>query len=189
MPLKTLVKVGSITNLSDARYCAGMGVDLLGFRVIANTENHIEPDLYQQIRGWVSGPKFVAEFYGINESTDVEAILSSFVPDYVELTFQEYLRFKNKFRSPFIVKVTEADSVNPGVIENVAYWVVDSSSSQPSLVQTGRPVLLKLRQDHVIDEVLLSKDFAGISLDGSAELRPGFKDYGDLAEILEKLED
>ena len=29
MPLKTFVKVGNITNLSDARYCAGMGVDML----------------------------------------------------------------------------------------------------------------------------------------------------------------
>ena len=31
--LKTQVKVSSITNLSDARYCAGMGVDLLGFPI------------------------------------------------------------------------------------------------------------------------------------------------------------
>ena len=29
--LKTLVKVGEINNLSDARYSAGMGVELLGF--------------------------------------------------------------------------------------------------------------------------------------------------------------
>jgi phosphoribosylanthranilate isomerase len=34
MPLKTFVKVGCITNLSDARYCAGMGVDMLGFRAV-----------------------------------------------------------------------------------------------------------------------------------------------------------
>ncbi len=31
MALKTIVKVGNITNLSDARYCAVMGVDMLGF--------------------------------------------------------------------------------------------------------------------------------------------------------------
>ena len=29
--LKTLVKVSGIENLSDARYCAGMGVEFLGF--------------------------------------------------------------------------------------------------------------------------------------------------------------
>ena len=29
--LKTLIKVSNINNLSDARYCAGMGVEMLGF--------------------------------------------------------------------------------------------------------------------------------------------------------------
>jgi phosphoribosylanthranilate isomerase len=88
MPLKTLVKVGCITNLSDARYCAGMGVDLLGFRVIAGSEHHIDHTLFQQIRGWLSGPKIVAECYGISEKTNITEIISQFAPDYIELNLQ-----------------------------------------------------------------------------------------------------
>ncbi|MFT7424854.1 MAG: phosphoribosylanthranilate isomerase, partial [Algoriphagus sp.] len=31
MALRTFVKINGITNLTDARYCSGMYVDLLGF--------------------------------------------------------------------------------------------------------------------------------------------------------------
>ena len=48
MPLKTIVKVGSITNLSDARYCAGMGVEMLGFNVVAGHESFIDAKKYQE---------------------------------------------------------------------------------------------------------------------------------------------
>ena len=65
MPLKTFVKVGCITNLSDARYCAGMGVDMLGFRAVESQENYIKPSQFQEIRGWIAGPLVVAEVYGV----------------------------------------------------------------------------------------------------------------------------
>ena len=190
MPLKTLVKVGSITNLSDARYCAGMGVDFLGFRVIEDTENYIEPGLYQQIRGWVSGPKFVAEFYGIKESTNVENILSSFVPDYIELTLNEYLTHKKKFRAQFIVSLGDNEKILLKEIpEDIAFWSVSSLAPDQSIIRTGKPVLYKPHQKNAIDTVLSSGHFSGISLDGSAEERPGYKSYDDLAEILEKLDE
>ena len=44
MSLQTFVKVGEITNLSDARYCAGMGVDLLGFNVVENTPGYVDSE-------------------------------------------------------------------------------------------------------------------------------------------------
>ena len=56
MALKTLVKVGKISNLSDAWYCAGMSVDMLGFTVIASQENYVSPELFREMRGWFYGP-------------------------------------------------------------------------------------------------------------------------------------
>ena len=35
MALNTLTAVTEINNLSDARYCAGMGVDIIGFNLAA----------------------------------------------------------------------------------------------------------------------------------------------------------
>ena len=54
--LITKVKVGQVTNLSEARYCAGMGVDFLSFPIVS-----IDPKTYQEITGWVAGPKFGIE--------------------------------------------------------------------------------------------------------------------------------
>jgi phosphoribosylanthranilate isomerase len=81
MPLKTIVKVGNISNLSDARYCAGMGVDMLGFRVIDGLPGYIAPQAFQEIRGWISGPKVVAEIYGIDRSDKIPHIVENYAPD------------------------------------------------------------------------------------------------------------
>ena len=86
MALKTLVKVGNISNLSDARYCAGMGVDMLGFRVISGQEHYVSPELFKEIRGWFSGPSVVAEAYGIRSGEDLPFIIQNYLPDFIELS-------------------------------------------------------------------------------------------------------
>jgi len=190
MPLKTLVKVGSITNLSDARYCAGMGVDMLGFRVIEGTKDHIDHKLYQQIRGWVSGPKFIAEFYGITEFTEIDEILTNFAPDYIEVTLQEYLDFQRKFSTPFIVKITEVDKIPTNeTFADVAYWLTASLSPMQSIIDTKKPILFEPESNDSVDTALSSQLFSGLSLAGSPEERPGFKNYDELSDILEKLEE
>src|SRR4051812_19134719 len=106
MPLKTVVKVGNISNLSDARYCAGMGVDMLGFRVLEKQENFISPRLFQEIRGWVSGPKVVAEVYGLESPEQLLAIVSNYAPDYFELSLSAYRTFNDHLTLPSLVFIT-----------------------------------------------------------------------------------
>src|SRR5688572_33445133 len=109
MPLKTFVKVGCITNLSDARYCAGMGVDMLGFRVVEGQEDYIKPSQFQEIRGWISGPSVVAEVYGLKSPDDLAPILESFKPDYLEMSLQELSLFST-LPLPFVLAAHEHDS-------------------------------------------------------------------------------
>src|SRR6187402_255425 len=66
MSLKTKVKVGNITNLSDARYCAGMGASWLGFPMKEVDGSLLSPEKFMDITGWVSGPEFVLEAEEIN---------------------------------------------------------------------------------------------------------------------------
>src|SRR5688500_2450084 len=103
MPLKTIVKVSHISNLSDARYCAGMGVDMLGFRVIPGIDHYLAPELYQDIRGWISGPKIIAELYGVTHPAQVEDVITTYAPDYFELSYAEYATFGNLLELPCIV--------------------------------------------------------------------------------------
>jgi phosphoribosylanthranilate isomerase len=183
MPLKTLVKVGNITNLSDARYCAGMGVDMLGFGVIPDQPNHITETLFQQIRGWVSGPKVVAEIYGISNVLDLNGLVQSYAPDYIECDFETYHKMRTDTKLPFIVYLSSKDLIH--VTENhpnVAYWL---TSHDESIITNQIPVLVKITSK---EDLTIVEDYAGVALSGSAEIRPGFKDYEDLAEILEELD-
>ena len=61
MSLKTKVKVGNITNLSDARYCAGMGVDMLGFAIGKADGQGVGATKFKEITDWIAGPEFILE--------------------------------------------------------------------------------------------------------------------------------
>ena len=180
MPLKTVVKVGNISNLSDARYCAGMGVDMLGFRVIEGQDHYISPKLYQEIRGWVSGPKVVAEVYGLANSDQLRSVLENYLPDYIELSEDEFRRFKREISLPCIVKGT------PNGDKQVAYFLLDEGTFHSGKILS--PTLVQISSPLEIDNILKNHDVSGFALNGSPEIRPGYKDYSDLSEILEKLE-
>src|SRR5688572_25693379 len=109
MALKILVKVGSISNLSDARYCSGMSVDLLGFRVVAGQEHYVTPELFKEIRGWFSGPAIVAEAYGIQKGEDIPAIIQNYLPDYIELSLQDLVKIHSP--STTIILSTTFDEI------------------------------------------------------------------------------
>src|SRR5690606_105942 len=112
MPLKILVKAGSITNLSDARYCAGMGVDFLGFQVIEGQPNALSAKAFQEIRGWVTGPQIVAEIYGITDVSQLTSIMEDFRPDYFELGLTELQAVGHSLTIPYMLILNE-DQVLP----------------------------------------------------------------------------
>ena len=89
MALRTFVKVSTISNLSDARYCAGMGVDLLGFCTIEEQDDYMHPARFQEIRGWVTGPKIVAEVYGLKDAGQLQRILDDYKPHYLQMGINE----------------------------------------------------------------------------------------------------
>lgn len=180
MALKTFVKVGCITNLSDARFCAGMGVDMLGFRVVEGQENYIEPAQFQEIRGWISGPSVVAEVYGIRNSADLNLILDNYKPDYIEMGITELLLFTS-IPLPLVLSVSEKD-------------VVAGFSIQPTYLITKKgfkssvPLIVEVDSRNAAENILLHPNTNGIALKGGRELKPGLKDFEVLHEVLELLE-
>ena len=96
MALKTLVKISGVTNLSDARYCAGMGVDMLGFSMDADSPNYVNPEKFTQMRGWVAGVLIVGE----TTSTDtnvIEQLLDAYHPDLLQVDEAAMLPYLSTF--------------------------------------------------------------------------------------------
>jgi len=194
MALKTLVKVGNISNLSDARYCAGMGVDMLGFSVVEGQDHYVSPILFKEIRGWFTGPTVVAEAYGITSNNDLSVISQHYAPDFIELSMTEFKSIKPESGN-YILFITSDDwkKDQSDILLNkkyIAYLLVPADTTSDILQNLSGDfnVIVKVDSTNNIDTLLESGVIKGISLQGGSEEKPGLKNYDQLSEIFEKLE-
>ncbi|MCH7408368.1 phosphoribosylanthranilate isomerase [Belliella sp. DSM 111904] len=205
MALKTFVKISNINNLSDARYCAGMYVDLMGFNLENNHKDFVTPEKYKEITDWISGVAFVAEF----ETTHPDKILET-VKSYPNLTSIE---IKEEFHIKMLVNsgygiiwkinvknlgdlddlIAKADSYknfdvvlhlssdNLNMEDEVLGKIKSLASSCNVLLGFG------INADN-ITETVEQTGVKGICLKGGDEIKPGVRDFDELADILESLE-
>lgn len=205
MALRSFVKISAVTNLSDARYCAGMYVNLIGFDLEENSKNFTSSQKFNEITGWLSGVDFVAEF----ESTHPEKILT-LVQEYNGINFIEtkeeiYLRMLVNSSFGIILKKelsTEEDLDDLiakaqffkdfGVVLHLVSDSLDLDSSIIEKLKTlasSVDVLLGFGiEPDTIGEIIEDTGIKGIALEGGEEIKPGLKDFDRLAEILEVLE-
>lgn len=205
MALRSFVKISAVTNLSDARYCAGMYVNLIGFDLEENSKNFTSSQKFKEITGWLSGIDFVAEF----ESTHPEKILT-LVQEYNGINFIEtkeeiYLRMLVNSSFGIILKKelsTEEDLDDLiakaqffkdfGVVLHLVSDSLDLDSSIIEKLKTlasSVDVLLGFGiEPDTIGEIIEDTGIKGIALEGGEEIKPGLKDFDRLAEILEVLE-
>ncbi|MGB3466085.1 MAG: phosphoribosylanthranilate isomerase [Cyclobacteriaceae bacterium] len=202
MSLQTFVKVGEITNLSDARYCAGMGVDLLGFNVVENTDGFVDPAKFAEITGWVVGVDYCAEIKTHQPPEDLLTSLKNAGITYVESSSEEILNSLEGFKKIYKVIANGADdlitlsevlkdtrtfadfilveSENKEIYESIDQVLIDAVDTPKILKAYG------LSEKSVAN--LNNEVFYGVALKGSEEIKPGYKDFDELAEILEALE-
>lgn len=195
------MKISSVSNLSDARYCAGMGVNQLGFCFDASNSSAVSPELFVEIKNWVAGVQFVGEFEGL--STDEVAQIQQNLPlDYIEITNLELVESVGVLGKPLIFKLElttdgDVEKLPPTLSyldELVEYMVIDSKN--PDLFESinksvsfyhGRVKLIRAF-DVSIESVNSINGFIGIQLMGTEEEQPGLKDYDEVMDILEVLE-
>lgn len=205
MALKSFVKISGINNLSDARYCAGMTVDVLGFSFEPNHPNYIDPNKFTAIAEWLSGVDFCAEFEEANAEEISETLQQYPEVGYLQIRNPDYLPALQLLQKPIILHLSAALLDNgPKLADlmeksssDVAYFLFeeeDEAQEQAAVDEVLRlaehyPILLGfgLTPDNV--QVLLEKGhLKGIALRGGDEIKPGYKDFDDLADILETIE-
>jgi phosphoribosylanthranilate isomerase len=191
MALKCRVKVGSISNLSDARYCAGMGVDLLGFQVNKERADYVSPEKFNEIKGWISGPSLALEVSPITQDNFNE-LLSTYEFEFLETDLQSALEL-NTGNIQLIVKLDEnstRDINQLNSINNLAYLLAPESMLNDIRALNTNHKILVASTGKAENDIKLSsnENTAGLALKGSLESKPGFKDYDHLADVLEALE-
>jgi phosphoribosylanthranilate isomerase len=206
MALITSVIVNGINNLSDARFCAGMGVDRIGFCLDESLPNALSTSEIQEIAGWVAGVKLVGEFTN-TPAEEINQLIESCQLDYVQLNKQYLIDEIQQINRPVIQRARfTKDTIESELIEemhlykdHVAYFFVYSEDYQ-TIDDTNFLFLQDLaRQFKIIIGFGLDKDNVvqvvqdikpiGIGLRGGQEIKPGLKDFDALQEIFDVLEE
>lgn len=199
MSLRYFVHVSSVSNLSDARYCSGMMVDSLGYNLDENSESRISYKTANEISKWVNGVKFVAEFNN-SSSKYINKILDNSFFDAIEIDFKKSISDLKFDPQNIIIKITEPNSIDHKINNYLKSnfpltqtIVVDniSSSSINKLEVLDKRFMIIVNPFDKLENMLkiLDKYKYGILLKGSNEIRPGFKDYDTISDILESIED
>ena len=199
MALKCLVKISSVNNLSDARYTAGMGVELMGFDLNPDSENFVSSEQFQAITSWVSGVKFVGELHRYS-SEYLDEILPQYRLDYIQVT--HLVEPSNLFACPrpLIIKIDHTDKMSiKEVFEKFSphpeWFLIEPNEDMSremldwcSQMAAQYPIILGCNLTPQNIDALVEAGYSGFSLRGGNEIKPGFKDFDELADILEALE-
>ena len=205
MALQTLVKISTVTNLSDARYCAGMGVDMLGFSMDADAPDYVEPATFNNIKAWVAGVQIVGETTATDPEI-IEQLLAAYQPDILQIDEAALIPYLSMFGKPLMLRVdvslltldqlhtlfrTGADGADYILLESGSQLHVDDELKAALRQWAIRyPVLLGTGiSAENVHELLAELPVRGIALRGGTEEQPGNKEFGELMDILEALEE
>lgn len=206
--LTTKVKASQITNLTDARYFAAMGVDWLGFSLDPSAAGHVPPKTMQEMTAWLEGPAIVGEFSMATAQTIRESfeILNL---DFVQLGhFYDADTARALNNIPIIKEIIiehleeipQLNSTLTKLLPYVSFFLIDLSKNGLSIdnqadslqylkrVCKAFPVLLKVT-DHYksINNILETVQPLGISVVGGEEEAVGVKSFDELDELFEVL--
>ncbi|MBN8575895.1 MAG: hypothetical protein J0L66_03090 [Cytophagales bacterium] len=186
MALVTKVKAGKITNLTDARYCAGMGVEWIGFPAAT-----VSAKTFSEITGWLAGPQWVIEL-GSAPWPNLQAYGSP-----VWQCSFDNLAEALSLAGQLIVELPAKDlqAANPHLLSNsnrieaLLLTHVSAGFSFATLQSdfNSFPVLIDLDTCAFELRDLLAWP-NGLQVSGGTEERPGLRDVAALAEVLEQLE-
>lgn len=198
MPIIT-TKVSGINSLTDARYCAGMGVQFLGLPFDESGGGNLDRNAFVSISGWIEGPKWVAEY----EGNDWE-LIKKISEDY-EISFWQIRDFelaKKLNKEGFLVALTlnpeEFQPENP-LWKSIPWQFIQlqaggegKDSETLPMVQffagMGIPILLPVQKMEELNYLRNRFPDAGICLQSGQEERPGWMDLSGLQDVLEAIE-
>jgi phosphoribosylanthranilate isomerase len=202
MALKTKVKINRITNLTDARYCSGMYVDVLGFSLEEDAPHYVSPSQFQEITGWISGAAYAAEFNASDAFTIERKLVDYPGINWIESSDLDTLIELKSLGKELMYRVDLEE------IESIVPKIEHLNQQQITLHITSTENILSNNNEEFIKELACKINLflgfgihpknvsslaeipglTGLALDGGDEIKPGLRDFDQLASILENLE-
>ena len=204
----TKLKICGITTLADARYCAGAGVDYLGFIQYPDSPRYITPDQAREIIGWLYGPEPVGVF--VNETAErINEQAASTGFSLVQVHGDYEPAFFNAIEKPVIKAVSIHPHTTPEELavhldafaDEVDYFLLDTAKAGlwggtgttfnwdiARELTEKYPIFIAggLNASNVQDVIESLHPYA-VDLSSSVEESPGVKDFDRLADVFDAM--
>jgi phosphoribosylanthranilate isomerase len=192
--LKTKVILSSVTNLSDARYASGMGVDYIGFNINPQNDQYVTPKQVKMITEWLSGVKIIGNI----DNLDVHDT-NEYKTDFIQTSNKNLVEKSDNtiFTLDFNFEdQTKSLQVLSEYKEKVSFFVLNVEETDVLPYKTELSTLCKDFNifissnfvDDIINLTLNEIKPMGIVIYGSKEEQPGLSSYDGIADILEQIE-
>lgn len=188
---KKKILVRNISNLSEARYCAGMLVDFISFELDQNEVNFIDLKKFSEIKGWINGIELLGNSVSLtlNEIKELikERDLDGFIFDYSQINLIELLDCKIKILQ---IPINQLFTIDENIKSKIDYLIIygekkDIDKDLLKEIQLTIPVFLGFNFENV---TLDCENLSGFAFNGTIELKPGYSSYNDLMDALEFLD-
>lgn len=198
MQLKTRVFVSDVDNLGDGRYCAGMGVEMIGFPIEASHDRYVSPDKFKEIASWLAGIKFAGEVYetaaiNFDEYEAIDAIVTDNAALVNDLS---------KLEKPLIYKIKVTSSIDEVeqqmsllehqvdifLLEFDADLTGEIKKQLHTLTEEYKIFLSGGFNEESVNDLLEEVKPEGIALKGGSEVAVGVNTFDGLVEVIEAIE-
>ena len=207
MALALPVLVRGINNLSDARYCAGMGAQGLIFSLDASLPDAVDAATARELAGWVAGVDIIGEF-GHVAGPEINRLVEECGLTGVLLRLDRARQaWPQGLAVPVLVEMPEVILTHP---DHFGAALADLTAAFPEgfalFAEAPRPYpadyayyhqlarrapLWLAAPPHPTEAADAAQQVhpAGLILNGGDELKPGLRDFTELEAVFEALEE
>lgn len=212
MALRIPVLIRGINNLSDARYCAGMGASGLIFTLDPELPGAIDPATAKELAGWVAGVELIGEF---GDADPEQLVAVAAACGLHQVLLHEAPLFIPGLHTPLpfpVLRETDLFTALQALIDPELAYDLRSTDFAPAggallvTLPAGADLVgwqdqlgalaqrfpLWLGGNFVVADLPGLVDVVrpfGLVLQGGDELKPGLRDFTGLEEIFEALEE
>ena len=187
-----------ISNLTDARYFAAWGVEILSFNYNDVLRGALSGQQIKEMIDWIEGPKSALKIDALEIDASMVELISLLEVDHLIVgPFVDDSQIPNSVSNVIRVCSFENLDLFKGdilITSNENFKNLDDSKIEKinSLIQSNpdnRKIFLDFNFDPSDLELISSMNTDGIILKGGEEEKVGFKSYDELDEMFEWLEE
>ncbi|MDB5226052.1 MAG: hypothetical protein JWN78_245 [Bacteroidota bacterium] len=182
-----LLKISSITNLTDARYFSAIGANYLGFNFDALNENNISIQKATEISSWLHQPVIVGEFGMHQTKEEIEFIAQQLQLNEIQIPFQHAQ--KDELEFPKFLVVDDWSTVHGP--QSTDIFVLKINEEEINNIELKKIISLQkiiIEMEFTTQNILSVVEKLnpyGIQITCKKEEKPGSGNIEDYADVLE----